>query len=269
MRNTTASTDQAYLRDDQYRDSRNLSARYALHARFSVNPQSFLRWVFDQFALPPQAQVLELGCGRGDLWQRNLDRIPAGWEITLSDFSPGMLEDARETLAPAPRPFSYAVLDAQSIARPDASSDAVVANHMLYHVPAVPRALAEIRRVLRPGGTLFAATNGRAHLRELWDFLAEFDGVPNAASDATRGFDLENGRSLLSEHFAHVALHRFDDALEVTEVGPLVAYVLSMMDTALVARVARNPDSFRAFVSGRLSRGPLHIGKSAGLFAAR
>ena len=45
--------------------------------------------------------------------------------------------------------------------------DAVVANHMLYHVPDRAQALAEMQRVLKPGGQVYLATNGLAHLREL------------------------------------------------------------------------------------------------------
>jgi ubiquinone/menaquinone biosynthesis C-methylase UbiE len=63
--------------------------------------------------------------------------------------------------------FSMRRMDVQALDLPDAAFDAVVANWMLYHVPDRPRALAEIRRVLRPGGTLFSATNGDAHVREI------------------------------------------------------------------------------------------------------
>lgn len=69
----------------QYRTSVNLDARMALHARFSTNPYPWMRWVFDHFALPAECRVLELGCGTGALWAANRERIPAGWDITLSD----------------------------------------------------------------------------------------------------------------------------------------------------------------------------------------
>ena len=55
-----------------------------------------------------------------------------------------------------------------------ASFNAVVANHMLYHVEDRPQALAEIRRVLKPGGKLFAATNSDSHLAKIRQLLDEF-----------------------------------------------------------------------------------------------
>ena len=71
-------TDQAYLREEQYRDDANLRARLDLHRRFSTNPQPWHRWVFDQLDLPDEADILEVGCGPGELWLQNLDRIPPG-----------------------------------------------------------------------------------------------------------------------------------------------------------------------------------------------
>jgi len=80
--------------EDQYRDASNLNARIALHRRFSTNKAGWTRWVFDQLALPQECAILELGCGPADLWQQNAGCIPEGWHITLSDFSPGMVEKA-------------------------------------------------------------------------------------------------------------------------------------------------------------------------------
>jgi cyclopropane fatty-acyl-phospholipid synthase-like methyltransferase len=71
-------TDPGALRDGQYRDSRNLSARINLHERFSTNPLRWHRWVFEHLRLPESARVLELGCGTSNLWKQNAERIPAG-----------------------------------------------------------------------------------------------------------------------------------------------------------------------------------------------
>ena len=44
------------------------------------------------------------------------------------------------------------LIDIQQIPYPDGSFDTAIANFMLYHVPDLPRAIGEVRRVLRPGG---------------------------------------------------------------------------------------------------------------------
>src|SRR4030042_248739 len=107
-------SDKQYL-SDQYRSASNLNARISIHLRFSTNPNGWMRWVFDRLDLPPACRLLELGCGPGGLWRENADRIPLGWEITLSDSSPGMLEQARINLEVAGRTFRFEVIDAQSI----------------------------------------------------------------------------------------------------------------------------------------------------------
>ena len=139
----------------QYRDAANLTARISLHQRFGTNPYNWQPWVFDHFDLPSQCRVLELGCGTGNLWLENLERIPPGWQITLSDQSKGMVEQARSSLD-GQRPFQFEVIDAQSASFPLESGnfDAVIANHMLYHLADRPTAFSEIRRVLKPGGRI-------------------------------------------------------------------------------------------------------------------
>src|SRR5690348_11582874 len=231
-----------------------------------------MRFVFDQMlaALPSDAHVLEIGCGPATLWRANADRIPAGWDVTLSDFSAGMLDEARVGLAESGRAFHFAEVDAQAIPYPDASFDGVIANHMLYHVPDRENALGEMRRVLKPNGTFFATTNGERHLIEFEELLRRAETPegwwrhPAVTSD----FSLGNGREQLARHFSTVELRPYENALEVSETEPLVAYVLSTSSAARMTEehVAR----FRRVVEDEIAaRGTVHISTETGLFVAR
>src|SRR4030095_2432067 len=73
----------------QYLTASNLHARIALHQRFSTNSYGWHRWVFDQFRLPRQCALVELGGGGGDLGVENPSRMPTGWAMTVSDVSWG------------------------------------------------------------------------------------------------------------------------------------------------------------------------------------
>ena len=256
-------SDQAYLLTRQYQNASNLEARIALHARFSTNTYGYYSWIFDHLDLPSQSRVLELGCGTGRLWLENKDRIPEGWDVTLSDFSPGMVQEAQQNLRDSRRSLTFAVVDAQAIPYAHERFDGVIANHMLFHVPDRPKALAEIHRVLRPGGRLYAATNGRAHLRELSSF------VPEQSSDFSHRlvFDLENGRDQLVPWFSTIVLHRYEDALVITEAEPLIAYFLSTriasaLDGHTQAELTRRVEEELA------AHGAIHVSKDMGLFEA-
>lgn len=257
----------------QYQTSANLDARMRLHLLYSTNHYGWLRWVFDQVALPAQADLLELGGGTGKLWQENRDRIPPGWALTITDQSPGMLQQAQTTLAEVTHSITYQQVDAQAIPFADAQFDAVIANHMLYHVPDLPQALREIRRVLKPGGTLYAATNGQKHMQELSDlgrdFTAQFD-IKQQFS--IRTFTLENGAQQLQPWFARVECRLYEDALVVPDADALVDYVFSMFSATLQAEPERQQQrvAFHHFVEQAMAAqgGAIHIQKASGLFIA-
>ena len=265
---TARGNDQTYLQTRQYANASNLNARVAIHARFSVNKQPWQRWVFERLLLATPSTVLELGCGPGNLWRENAGRLPAGLNLTLTDFSAGMLAQARQIVDHLAA-CRYAVADAQNMPFPDQAFTVVIANHMLYHVPDRARALAEARRVLAPGGRLYAATVGLTHMRELDELVSRFDpqlaetgiglGKPHAP------FSLENGGEQLAAHFSHVEIHRYADALDVTEAAPLVAYIQSGTDPLGETRLAE----LTICVQRQLdAQGVIHITKDTGIFVA-
>lgn len=261
--------DQNYLLNKQYLDASNLSARAQLHVRFSTNKQDWHHWVFDQLRIPPVARILELGAGPGWLWSNNLDRIPPDWHVTLSDFSPGMVEEQQANLGQSPHPFKYDVIDAQSIPFEDETFDAVIANHMLYHVPDRTKVFCEVRRVLKLGGRFYAATNGVSHLREMNELIHRFDPTLRIWEGFSFAdtFTLENGEVQLAKHFSEVTLRRYEDALVVTEVEPLVAYILSGRGQDII--VGEQRQEFIRFVEQEMvPTGAIVITKDTGLFEA-
>ncbi len=262
-----------YLKKKQYHNASNLSARIELHQRFSTNSYNWHLWVFDQLDLTPDSQILEVGCGRGDFWTANRHRIPSDWEVTLTDLSGGMLEDTKKHLGEDVERFTFRQMDAQDIPFADASFDAVFAHAMLYHVPDRPKALAEIRRVLKPGGRLYAATFGDNHMRELDELVERYTlDMVFWKQTKDKSFSLENGGAQLAPFFADVTIRRQDNALVVTEVEPLVAYVLSTITISNAGEVLANDGEaeFQAHVQKEIeTKGAIRISKDGGLFIAR
>jgi ubiquinone/menaquinone biosynthesis C-methylase UbiE len=259
---------------EQYKNAANLDARIALHTHYSRNDVPWFPWVFSKLTLPEGARVLELGCGPAKLWRENLERVPESWQIILTDFSTGMIGEAKGYLKGSGKDFRFQVADAQALPFADASFDAVIANHMLYHVPDLPKALAEIKRVLKPGGRLFAATNGQAHLSELDELSKPLipQGIFSAFAEVSHAtdFSLETAPGLLEPYFANVTLHRpeGDPNLYVDEAEPIVAYLLSS-----VSEAERNDSGrvavLREHVAKQLEvEGEIRITRATGLFEA-
>jgi ubiquinone/menaquinone biosynthesis C-methylase UbiE len=261
-------TDPDYLRNSQYRDDSNLNARANLHARFSTSAYGWLAWQFDQFDFTGRPRLLELGCGPASLWVENVDRLPIRVTFTLSDLSAGMVARARDRLMQTARQFRFLVVDAQSIPFPDGHFDIISANHMLYHVPDRERALAEIVRVLKPGGRLYAATNGDSHLVEMHELVNAFDPCLGFGEPVKLGFSLENGTAQLEKWFSKVEIRRYEDALEVTEARPLVDYVLSMNSLEKPVSVAQAQEMETFFQARIDADGAIHISKAPGTFIA-
>ncbi|MGI8645381.1 MAG: class I SAM-dependent methyltransferase [Nocardioides sp.] len=156
--------------------------------------------------------VLEVGAGTGVFSERLRAELPQV-ALLATDQSGRFVELIRERGVPAQ------LMDVQHLLMADASYDVVVATWMLYHVPDLDRGLTEIRRVLRPGGTFVAVTNGDEHLAAL---------RREAGGDAVvTAFSSENGEPTLRRRFDDV--HRQD--LETRAVFPdhsaAVAYLES------------------------------------------
>jgi ubiquinone/menaquinone biosynthesis C-methylase UbiE len=259
-------TDQQYLKTDQYRDSSNLDARVEIHRRFSTNPYGWFNWLFDTLEkFPANAKILELGCGPGYLWRECSSRIPAGWDITLSDLSSGMVDAAWRNLVVTGRAFQFKEIDAQEIPFEDETFDAVIANFMLYHVPDRPKALYEIKRVLKPGGELIAATVGNNHMREATHWTQQVSRESSLPFSVP--FTLENGFDQLASVFSMVNLVRYPDSLKVTEVKPLIAYILSNVSAGVL--VESELINVEKELNKELeTKGQISITKDSGLFEA-
>lgn len=251
----------------QYTTTDRLSARIALHRDYSTSPIGWHRWLFDQLELPNDAAVLDAGCGTGELWRANGDRLRP-WRVTLSDQSAAMAQGTAETLSGIGN-FSGHVDDIQALSFADGSFDGALACHMLYHVPDIARGIAELRRVLRPGGVLYAATNSSEHMQALMDLIGVLDPGVDTTHSGYR-FTLENGEAPLRVVFDSCELRVFDDSLHITQAQPLLDYILSMALPFRRLKTSEGQAAAFAHIQRRIDEaGAIDIGKGAGVFVCR
>jgi len=198
--------DQSVVRE-QYAREDNLRARQALWEHTTgTDPKEVLWRTLEEWQ---PKRLLEVGGGQGELSERIQREL--GASVSFVDLSPRMVELARG------RGIDAREADVQELPFDDDSFDLVVAAWMLYHVPDVDRGLAEIARVLIPGGALVAVTNSVRHIAELRDLLEyswNFDHT----------FNRENGEDLLRPHFASIERYDADVEARVERRETLEAY---------------------------------------------
>lgn len=234
---------------EQYKDAEKLNSRMRLHS-YNVNKTDWNNWCFSQMEFPDKARVLELGCGDGFFWDKNKENINNNWRVVLSDFSKGMLENAKKTLEQSDRKFTYEQIDAQDIPYEDESFDVVIARHMLYHVTDIEKTLSEIKRVLTQEGTLYATTNSSESMAELHELMNNFDsslGLNNCGMGDR--FNMEGGQLLLKKHFREAKVEIFQGKIVVSDAEPVVSYAASTIRGNSIL-VGEKRKEFEKYVEG-------------------
>jgi SAM-dependent methyltransferase len=149
-------------------------------------------------------QVLDVACGTGVLTRAVANRVASAGSVIGFDLDPGMLAVAR-SLRPDLR---WEQGTAEALPYPDQSFDAVVSQFGLMFVPNKPGALAEMWRVLRPGGRLGIAV--WASLEETPAYHAETELIeriagPQASAPLRHPFSLGE-RALFADQFAQAGI---------------------------------------------------------------
>jgi len=175
----------------EYASEERLAKRNAAY-RTLVDGPNAEEIAFEAVAELRPRRILEVGCGTGEFAERMKNELDPEQLIAI-DFSPRMVE------LTAARGVDARLGDVRALAFDDSSFDCVLAGWVLYHVAELEQAILECRRVLRPGGTLVAATLGMDNLHDLWEMLG--DSWRDELS-----FCRENGLEVLAPYFEHVEL---------------------------------------------------------------
>ncbi len=186
-------------------------------------------------------RLLDAGCGTGDdaAWIA----AETGADVVAVDLTPRMVEIT------AARGIRAVEADLRELPFADASFDCALASNVLYHVPDPGEALAELARVLEPGGHLVALTgsNGDDGRTERWEQLFG-EQIPR---QPPLSFARENGAGLLRRHFREVEQIDCDAELVFETRESLSAYVDSLpLARGAGARVPDLTEPFRVPTSG-------------------
>jgi ubiquinone/menaquinone biosynthesis C-methylase UbiE len=233
---------------EQYSTDERLRARIETHERYSELREPWPVWVANQLPHPLSRPLLDAGAGNGAIFLTVAPRLPAGSRAVAFDLSLGMLAVCRtRAQATAIAHAAFANGNIESLPFGDSTFGLAMANHMLYHVPDIPRAVVALRRALRPGGIFLATTGSPDDYAEM--MALHWDGVratgvsldPRQDDGVMTRFSLENGRDYIAPYFPDVELRKREDALRIPTVEAFMRFYLS----AWIYTGATGPDDPR------------------------
>lgn len=252
--------------EEQYKNTNNLKLRKSLHEKYSVNKIGFQKWMFEQYPFRTRIKVLELGSGRGELWNYYFeDELLRSYEmdITLSDFSDGMVDYLQHNYMD--KGISVKKIDITEIPFEKDVFDLIIANSMLYHVRNIDLALSEVYRVLKKDGLFYCSTFGMNGMTQyLYHALDEL-GIPYDHK-SNISFTLQNGMQLLKKHFAKVERRDYEDELLIDKIEDYLEYIYSMASLQGLER--KYYDILRDCFNSKKVNGYLHVPKEYGMFVA-
>ena len=108
----------------------------------------------DAMRLHPGSHVLDVGCGAGDDARRLAEVVGQSGHVEAIDIDPQMIAEAQRRSAHDPAQVSFRVLDVYALDYDDGRFDACRAERTFLHLAEPGRALAQMVRVVRPGGRI-------------------------------------------------------------------------------------------------------------------
>ncbi|MBO0730882.1 MAG: class I SAM-dependent methyltransferase [Acidimicrobiaceae bacterium] len=258
--------DRAYLTSSAYADDRLLHARQSLydHQRPHVDLVGETVRALGQIS---GRRVLDVGCGNG-AYHSALET--AGAVLVGLDLSRGMLQSLAGPIS------GKLVADAQALPLASACVDAVLAMHMLYHVPDPVVAVDEFARVLRRPGRLVASVGGAHHLveaQEMWASLLAEVGLDSKDGDLgliNNRLPADRLEQILTERFDHVVFRTLTSQVVLDTPEPIVRHAASTTAAKEAHRLGADLIArFQDLVASTINRdGLLHVTTEVAWFSA-
>ena len=217
-----------FLASTQYKTAENVNARWELY-KHAVPFVDIHEHGIDALHLSGTENILDIGCGTARTLQYLRSKNHQG-NLAGVDISSKLFEETAGVSRKKKLAIELFVSSADELPFTDTSFDILLSYFMLYHMPNIPQALSEWKRVLKKNGKLLVATQGaddrpknKQMMSELADFLhAEKPEVFSAP------FNMDNGWKQISPYFRIAHCYIYDGELRLTDTEPYIHSVESI-----------------------------------------
>ena len=248
-------------------DSSNLDASIKLQDRFSSNRHGWYKWTFNNIKLDKKYKVLEIGCGNGALWSKNINLLDKDISITLTDVCEEMINSAKKSLSNYSDIFDFQIVDPYNIPFENESFDLVIANHILFYMKDVDKVLNEIKRVLKVGGYFYSSTIDSKNMKELESLVKGFNSnIKISEEKISSNFGLENGEGILSKHFCQIKKYLYEDKLVINDAKGILEYIYSIPGN-IIELIDTKKKDFEKYIDSNINKqGNIYITNNQVLF---
>ena len=205
----------------------DLAKRIDIHSRFGS--KDIDAWMLEVLNLQPGIKILDVGCGSGKQCFSFYQHLNGNAEITGTDVSESLLDDAREKNKAFSNAVDFANLDFnQPFNLPSDHFDLVSACFTIYYAQDIPFTLAEMHRVLKPGGRFFSTGPMPTNKHVFYDIIREATGKPIPPMPGSSRYASEI-YGTMQKLFSKTEQHIFENPLTFESADPFMVYTRASM----------------------------------------
>jgi ubiquinone/menaquinone biosynthesis C-methylase UbiE len=205
----------------------DLAKRIDIHSRYGA--RDIDAWMLEVLNLQPGIKILDVGCGSGKQCFSFFHHLNGNAEITGTDVSESLLDDARKKNQAINNAVDFRNLDFnQPFDLPSDYFDLASACFTIYYAQDIPFTLSEMHRVLKPGGRLFSTGPMPTNKQVFYDIIRKATGKPIPPMPGSSRYASEI-YGTMQGLFSATEQHIFENPLVFESVEPFMVYTRASM----------------------------------------
>ena len=210
------------MKIDYQETSKDLATRINIHEKFGG--RDIDQWMLEILQPSKGSRILDVGCGAGKQLRAFHEYLSGECNLTGGDVSEELLEQARKVNDELGEPFSLVELDFNKpFLFEDQLFDLVSCCFAIYYAQDIPFTIAEMHRILKPGGRLFTTGPMPENKQIFYEIIKEATGMPIPPMPGSSRYKSEILDAIRSR-FSDVEVHVFENPLTFDDVKPFLDY---------------------------------------------